>query len=526
VHVTSRIGINALTSWVCSLLSGILGWILVPLYLSELGKEGYGLIGLTASIVAFTMVADLGLREALGRQLAAEAARGNGEAFNKLASSAMVFYLCLSSLIAVLFAVAGPTLARCFAVSANCRLEAVFLIRWFASLSILLTFIGTVYAGTLTSANRFDKVNTITSVTYAIRAVLLIVVLKTTHTGLRGWAVVTLLTETGRVILLSVTAARLKPELSLRLGSFRLESLGTLVKLGVYSFGAQSARLLCAQSDPVVLSLYFGPAVLAVYSPATQLLNGMRPFVNTLAAQLYAVATQFHVRDNSEKVAEMLTAGTRYILLQAAGAVAVLIGFSDSIMQIWLGRKLGADCAMAARVLVALAFVDLMSFASGTQWPVMLGMGRLKVFVATAVPTGIAYIVSSVLLVGYTKLGIYGVLLPNIVLSAVTRVIVSMHAARLCGIRARDYLYLSYIRPLFLFVLLFAVSLALKTAVVPSSYMGLGVCVLVVFVVWAALCWFVGLSAKDRARITPMLYLAFGLLARKRARHAARADGV
>jgi O-antigen/teichoic acid export membrane protein len=505
MRTSLQIAANALTSWGCSLLSGILGWMLVPMYLSQLGKEGYGLIGLATAILTYTMVADLGLREALGRQLAAEVARKDEDAFNRLASTAMVFYVCLAALIWVALAGAAPRLAGVFAVSAGSRADAVVLIRWYATSASFLTFVGSVYGATLTSGNRFDKLNIITSGVYALRAVMLILVLKLTETGIRGWVWVTLFTEVCRIILLRAAALRVKPMLTLRLGLFRMAAIRSLASLGIYYSGSQCARLLSAQSDPFVLSWYFGPAILVFYSPAAQLLNAVKPFVFSISNQLCPVATNCHVTNNRERLVDVLTTGTRYQLLQGAGAIAVVVGFSDAIMKVWLGSKLGLEFDLAANVLVALAFVDLVNFGGGTQYPVLLGMGRLGILVVTALPAGVVYIVTSFCLVGHTKLGVYGVLVPNLALSFLTRLVISAHAARLCGLTSRQYWAASYVRPCVVFALLWGFCLTVNKLFTPASYPVLAVCGIACFIFWVGLCWFVGFLRDDRRRVTEIL---------------------
>jgi membrane protein EpsK len=509
VQTSFQIAVNTLTSWGCSLLSGILGWVLVPIYIAQLGKEGYGLIGLATTIVVYTMIVDLGLQQALGRQLAAEVARKDVDAFNRLASSAMVFYLCLSVVPSLVLVVTAPSLAGIFAVSPASRSEAVFLIRWYAPLATVLTLIGSVYAATLTSGNRFDRLNIVTSGNYALRAVLLVAVLKLTHLGVRGWAIVTIATELIRLVLLRFSAVRIRPSFQLRIRLFRLGSIRSLVGLGIYSFGAESARLLSAQSDPLILSLYFGPAILALYSPAVQLLNAIKPFVYAIASQLCPIATNFHVTNNRDKVAEVLTSGTRYQLLQGAGAMALVIAFANSVIQVWLGKTLRGDCRTTAGVLMALSVVDVINYSAGTQWPVLLGMGRPKVFVVTAVPLGIAYITTSFVLVAHTSLGIYGVLVPNLVFTLIIRILIGAHAAKLCGLLPREYLVASYIRPTLVFALLLGFCVALSRAVVPSSYGGLAGCSALALIVWCGLCWFVGFSEKDRWRLKGILLHAW-----------------
>jgi O-antigen/teichoic acid export membrane protein len=425
--------------------------------------------------------------------------------FNKLASSALLFYIGTSCALGLGLILLAPRLAAIFAVSGGYYAQAVFLIRCYAPGASVLTLVGTVFAAVLTSANRFDQLNIITSKVYALRAVALIVVLKTTHLELYGWALVTLGAEVVRVLLLRREAVRIQPTFRLRLDQFSLPALYSLATLGVVYFGAQSARLLGAQSDPFVLSYYFGPAILALYTPSVHLLSAVRPFVVALQDQLYPVTTEFHERNDHEKVANVLTSGTRYIVLLAAGVTALLAGFSDSIMDVWVGHKLGSKTGVAGVVLCALAFVELTHFCSGTQWPVLLGKGRLKIYLYTALPGGVAYLITSLLLVGGTGLGVYGVLIPNVVINVILRLVIVAYTARLCFVSLTRYAVESYLRPGLVFAILLLICSALNRAIRPSSYSALALCSLGVFTLWVSLAWFLGFNGEDRLRMTRVL---------------------
>lgn len=507
MHTSFQIATNMFTSWGCNLLSGILGWALVPIYLAELGKEGYGLIGLATTIITFTFVADMGLREALGRQLAVEVTHKDMDAFNELASSALVFYICSSSLLGLALGMTAPLLAGIFAVSPAYRPEAVFLIRWYAPLASVLTFIGTVFSATLTSANRFDQLNLTTSKVYALRAVILVVALKLAHVGLHGWAAVTLSTEVVRLVLLARAAKRHRPTLRLRLSFFRVRALKSLASLGLIYFGAQAARILGSQSDPFVLSFYFGPAILALYTPAVQLLNAVKPFVYALQDQLYPVTTGLHVANDEERMAQVLFLGTKYMMIMAAGVCAVLMGFSDSIIHVWIGGRLGpANAIVAGHALFILTVVELLIFASGTQWPVLLGKGRLKVYLATALPANAVYLLMSVVLVGHTRLGFYGVLVPDFLINLGIRAVLCQYTARLCSVRLWDYIVVSYVRPLAILGVLLLVCFGIKTVIQPASYASLALCFLMAFVAWVGLSWGIGFTREDRERLKRLLH--------------------
>lgn len=500
-----QIAANALSSWVATLVSGVLGWLLIPIYLSELGREGYGLLALTGTFIAFTAIADLMLREALARQLALELARGGVQEFRQWVASARGLYAFLGGAIALVLAISAPSLAVAFKVSARCWPEAVLLLRWYAPLAVLLTFWGSLYSAVLASDNRFDKVNLVSSISYAVRAALLLVVLKATHAGLPGWVAVTLVTEMGRVTILRQAAFRFQPGLARRETGFNLQGAVRLARTGLAYFVAQSARLVLLQVSQFFLSARFGPAVLALYTPVLQLFNSLNPFVYALATQMSPLTTRLYATEDKAKLTQALTTGTKYTLLQGVGVVAFLAGFSDSIINIWLGAKLeGAAVAILSNVLLGLALVELTGFATGTQWAVLLGMNRLKVYLITAPMAISVFLVSAPLLIQHTRLGLYGVVVSNLVISICIRAVSAMYTARVCGLGMRDYFAQSYFRPMCILLALSAWALALNRICRPATYASLGSCGAVVFVCWAALCWVFGFSATDRSRVVAL----------------------
>jgi hypothetical protein len=199
-----------------------------------------------------------------------------------------------------------------------------------------------------------------------------------------------------------------------------------------------------------------------------------------------------------EKLAQVLTAGTRYQLLLGAGVIAVLIGFSESIVRVWLGSKLGSDCRLASQLLISLGVVELIVFSAGTQWPVLLAMGRLRVFLIAALPAGVVYVGTSIVLVGYTSLGLWGVIIPNLVLSFLVRVVIGIQAAKQCSLRVWDYLTTSYFRPLVVFCLLLGFCIFIDLWLKPASYPVLAACAGLAVAFWTLSCWYVGFSATDR----------------------------
>ncbi len=483
----------------------MIGLIMVPFLLGKFGREGYGLMALLGVIVGLTTIVDLGVRAALARHLAEQVAKKDTKRFNELASTALVLYLVIGSVCAVACLVLVPLLARVFNVSPKLMPQAVFLIRWYGSSSVMLSFIGPVFAATIISNNRFDLANYLAIGVGIVRGLGILAVVGLTDAGLYGWAGVSLCGQVLLLVMHGFMAHRIWPSLAIRLAHFRRDALRPLFSLGSYLFAFKMTHLLSVRSDPIVITTFFSPAGVSLYNPGGSLPRLVRPLVNTLSSQLHPIATAYHVTGKAERLQAVLLRGTRYTLLMGIPVCVILGVFAMPIMRLWLERVLGADYRIPALIMTGWAVADLFMYAGGSQWPVLLAMNRLKFLVWIHVPAGILNVLVSIILVGYTSLGIPGIMVATVIIAAIRRPILTIYTARVCGMSAGRYFMESYLRPILILALVGSAGLALRIGIAPRSLFALVACVAGVGCLWVPLCWWVGFNPADRESFRGLL---------------------
>lgn len=501
MRTTKRVMINVATRWLATLTQGVLGLFVVRFLLEQLGQEGYGLTALMGVLVSFAALADLGLGGALSRHLAAQLATGNQERYNELASTAFTFYLAVGSALAVACGVFAPAIAAAFNPPPSLMDAAVFLVRWYAAPAVLLSLVSPAYWGVLASANRFDIGNWIAIGTNIVRTAALLAVLGLTTAPLLGWSAVSLFSQALSLGLTAWAAYHVRPGLRVTLRYARVRALSILFSTSTYLFALQLTNLLSVKADPFILTTFLGPAAVALYAPAATLITTVRPLVTTLVDQLHPLATVFHESGDREKLLMILVRGTKYTLLLGVGACVMLASFAGPITSIWLGRALGSRSSVTAQVLILFVAVELLAYAAGSQWAVLLGMNRLKFLTWTQLPLAVANVVASAALVGLTRLGVVGVVIPTLVIALIRRPLIIVHAARLCGVPVCRYLREAYLRPTVVLVLLTGAAVTVRLFAKPSTLgalLGWGGLLGVLF---AALCWWAGLNPDDRDSI-------------------------
>lgn len=447
---------NVLTGWGVVGLQAAIGLVMVPFLLGHLGKEGYGVIGILMAIIGFADIADLGLRSALNRELAEKVAKKDVEGFQSLSSSALFLYLGLAVLIAGVGAIVAPWLCSAFAVGDQYRDVMILLLRTYAPLSVLLSFVTPIFTAGIASFMRYDVQNNISMFAQLCISLMLFVCLSLLDANpLIIWCAVMALGAVIRLGVMGIFYRKICYGGVLGARHIQFASLGPLFKLGGSMYVLQLTNVLAQRMDPLIISRFLGLGSVALYQAGSRLPQMVKPIVMAGVNQLTPLTTKFHVSNNQEREQQTLILGTKYTLYLGAFFTAAMILFADSFCHLWLFDQLGADVKTVALVLKMWSVANLFNYAGGTHWPIALAKKKIRFAVWLNVPTSIFNIILSVYLVGYTHWGLVGVLVGTIVCEAIRRILSIWYMAKICDVSVLRYLREGYLLPVIcIFVLL------------------------------------------------------------------------
>lgn len=502
--------LNTFSGWLSILIRTFIALALVPFLLNHLGREGYGLIGLMGVIVSMAGVADIGLRSALGRELAEQVAQKNTAAFSEMISTAFALYLFIGTILAAMAFVLAPWLVSLFNISPAYLEDAIWMIRTYGTVSVALSFVIPVFSSGLSSNYRYDIVNSIGIVSGIVSSLSLFVFIPMSNNPIRMWGWIMLATQgIGLCLKFTFFNAHCGRKV-LRVGAIRFSRFVSLFHLGKYMYALSMTQTLSQQSDPLVISYFYGPSGVALYQPGARLSNLFRPVVLLLANQMYPITTKQHVLGQKQKMQGILLLGTRYTLLMGSLVTIGLAVFSKPFAKLWLEKSLGEDYKIAAYVMLGWAFADLFTYAAGTQSSVLLGMKRLTFLVWTQVPTAVLNLLVSIYFVGFTRIGIPGVLIATILIGCIRRPILIWHTAKECGLKPIEYLTQSYLAPAICFFLTFVLAYGVRILLNPTSYRTLLLCVILTASFWAFSCWMIGIKKPEKIYLLSGIRRHFG----------------
>ncbi len=500
METTSRVALNVASNWVFKLVQVVIGLILVPFLLIKLGTDGYGIIGIVGVIVSMSQLTDLGLRSGLSRHLMAARVKGNGRLFNQLVSTGLITYLGIGAILAVVLFLSAPYFLSVFKIPEHLQTEGLFLIRYYGAWKLFFSFVLPPYTAILLSYNRFDIVNAIGGVTALLRCISVISILTVTDWGLYGYAMAEMVVQVINFSTMWIIARHQHPKLVVRPSLYNHEALRILFSLGSKMYIFNLARFISTKADPIILTTFLGPSAIAFYNPGARLSDMAAQFVNALRSQLWTMTTDAHESNNIKKLHRVLVLGTKYTVLLGSIVSAFLFVYAMPIMKIWIGRTPAGEhfitCAWVLTCWTAAYFFD---YLGGTQWAVLLGMNRLNFLVYLMAVFAVINILMSVILVGYTDLGVVGVVIPTVIISIVRRPIILWHCSRVAGVRPWDYVHHAYIKPLAVLILVSACAVVLKMVLPTTSIWWLLISAAILGLVWISACWWIGFEERDRS---------------------------
>jgi len=187
-------------------------------------------------------------------------------------------------------------------------------------------------------------------------------------------------------------------------------SIRKLMGFGGLLMLAQAADYLYAPVDYILINRLIDPVAVAAYAPAVQIDAGLHLLVLGLASVLLPRTAVAHASGNLDAVRRYYLRGTLASVAITLPAALLVWALSGWIFQLWLGDPMPATQAILPLVLLH----NLIGGSGTVGRSVLLAMGRVKPYAASVLVAGVVNVVISYLLVRFTNLGLYGIVLGTI----------------------------------------------------------------------------------------------------------------
>lgn len=351
----------------------VMGVAFIPLYIRYLGIEAYGLIGMFAILQACLGLLDMGMRPALGREMARfTGGVHNAQSIRDLLRSVEIIGIIIAWVVMLGIHSASGWLASDWLAAKNLPVEAVA--QAFAAMGAVtaLSFIESIYVSSIAGLQRQVQQNLITCIMATVRglgAVGVLAWISPTIEAFFIWQGVTSLTN---IALFSSVIYRTLPPAP-QPARFSWSALRGIRQFATGMITITLLALLLTQSDKILLSRLLTLESFAHYTLAGTVANALRTLSGPISTAFYPRFTELATRGDESTLRSAYHQGAQLVTVLMGSAAAVLMLFSEQVLLLWT-----ADSALAhqvAPVMAVLALGTLLNGLMGIPYQMQLAHG-------------------------------------------------------------------------------------------------------------------------------------------------------
>ncbi|MBJ7596311.1 MAG: hypothetical protein JF886_15895 [Candidatus Dormibacteraeota bacterium] len=355
-------------------IARFVGLLTLPVVLSLLGLNLFGLWTIVAVVTNSQFLIDFGMASVITRFVAVTAARGDRQGATRILRMGAGFYLGLSLVVALILLPLTAQVTAWFALPRGVTADAQVL--WVGGICLFaVSNLSIVLSATLLGLQRLSHANTAVVISQIPYASLLVVAMRE-HWGTIGLLSAVATMYVVQIAWMGIAVARYLPahspiELHERVGFGAFLRFGSLVQL------ANTADFYVLQAPKVVAGIVGGAASAARFDIALRLPMAAFALLLPLLPPLIPSAARHAAAGSANSLVALFARGTRY-MAGAAGLIFIMVMIAGpEFLVVWLGSP-GSGLAWPLRLLTGAL---LLYTLPGIITSMGTGTGQMRVVV-------------------------------------------------------------------------------------------------------------------------------------------------
>jgi O-antigen/teichoic acid export membrane protein len=370
---------NVVANYFSQAYMALMGFVFVPVFIKYLGIEAFGLIAIFTILQSSLALLDMGMKPALGREMAKYTAGGyDAQSIRDLlrsvefAAAAMAMIILLGTLCAANWVASNWLNVESLPISAVKHA----LIGMGALCA--LRFVENIYSGSIAGLQRQVLQSVLSSTLVTARALGAIVVLAWVSPTVEGFFIWQVLISIITIPILASVVYRELPTCP-QPARFSWESLTSIWHFAGGVMTITLFSLLLTQFDKILLSRLLPLKVFAIYAVAGVLSSALYMLSTPIGAAFYPSFTQLITLRDVAALRHAYHQAAQLCAVVMGSAAIVLIIFADTVLRLWTGDSTLTQ--NAAPILRVLAFGTLLSGFIGIPYQMQLAYGWTKLIV-------------------------------------------------------------------------------------------------------------------------------------------------
>jgi O-antigen/teichoic acid export membrane protein len=366
---------NILANYTSQLYATAVGIIMVPLYITYMGAEAYGLVGFFTMLQAWFNLLDMGFTPTMARQTA----RFNGGAldildYRRLARALEGVFLSTALLGGLLLFVAADWITQHWLNANKLPVTEITSALRLMAIIVALRWMGGMYRGVITGTERLVWLSSFNSIIATLRFIFVLPVLMFISATPSIFFQFQLGVAIFELIGLAWMAYRLLPDIPPGQHiHWEWAPLKPVLKFSLSIAFTSSVGILITQTDKLILSKMLSLTDYGYFTVAVLAASGIIVMSGPISAALIPRLTKLNALKDDNGLIKLYRNATQLVALIAIPATLMLAFFPQQVLWVWTGNIDISDKAAHTLMLYALgngafalaAFPYYLQFAKG-----------------------------------------------------------------------------------------------------------------------------------------------------------------
>ncbi|WP_052172507.1 lipopolysaccharide biosynthesis protein [Psychroserpens jangbogonensis] len=424
---------NILFSYVFKGLDISLGFLLIPLVLSYLNEEQYGVWILLFSLTGYFSFMDVGLSHGLRNKFAEAKAKNEIEKLRYYVSTTYALLAIISSIFFVIFLMVNSfvnwerILNTKIVLNDDLSVLALFVFGAFS-----LQFVFKIIITILTADQRPSIINLQGFLIKCLQVSIIIILIKFTEGSLvllgAAFSMIPIVSLLGLTIYyFSKDYAHIRPKIAYVNFSY----LNDLMNVGIKFFFITLAGIILFSTDNLIITQLYGPEQVTPYQIANKYFGISLMLFAIIVQPLWSAVTDAYHKDDLIWIKSAMKKMKKIWILFSIGSLLLLI-ISPYFFKLWLGDKVDISFILSVSWFV---FVVIQSYNMIYTYFIN-GVGKLRVQLYITVFSIIFNIPASIFLAKTLNMGVSGVIMATTISMLLSAVIKTIQYNKIINLRA------------------------------------------------------------------------------------------
>lgn len=341
----------------------LMGLAFIPLYIKYLGIEAYGLIAIFAILQAWLALLDMGMRPALGREMARfTGGAHDAQSIRDLLRSIEIIGIAIAGAVALGIWAASGWLAAEWVTAKDLPLQVIAQAFAIMGAVTALSSIESIYVSSIVGMQRQVLQNVLTSLLATARGLGAVGVLVWVSPTIDAYFIWQGLISLTTVAVFAGIVYRTLPN------GHQPARFSWAALIGIWRFAAGMMAitlltLLLTQVDKILLSRLLTLEVFGYYALAGTVANALYMLIGPTTTAFYPRLTELVTRGDEVALRLVYHQGAQLVTVLMGAAAIVLIVFGDRVLLLWT-----ADPALSQHVAPLLSVLALGTLFNGLMW--------------------------------------------------------------------------------------------------------------------------------------------------------------